>query len=108
MKDSKDLVNHCYDFGVTCSYDEILRLKKYVTLAATTHSSLSGISDNHTGLVQAIADHFNANIFSQNGKVSTHSLALLLTQPQIKCDRQEMDQIIRRITKTNMSTSNLH
>ena len=58
MKDSKDLVNHFYDFGVTCSYDEIFRFKKYVTLAATTQSSLSGISDNHTGLGQAISGNF--------------------------------------------------
>ena len=101
MKDSKDLVNHFYDSGVTCSYDEILRFKKSAALAATTQSSLSGIFDNHTGLVQAIAD-----ISSQNGKVSTHSLALILTQQQIKCDPQEeMGQIIRRIKKTNMSTS---
>ena len=100
MKDSEDLVNHFYDFGVTFSYDEILRFH-----AATTQYSLSGISDNHTGLVQANADYFDADI-SQNRKLSTHSLTLLLTQQQIKCDPQEeMDQTIRRIKKTNMSTS---
>ena len=105
-KESKDLVNYFHDFSVTCSYDEILRFKKS---AATTQSSLSGISDNHTGLVQAIADNFDAAISSQNGKVSTHSLALLLTQQQIKCDPQEeMDQTIRRIKKTNMFTSILY
>ena len=74
MYDSKDFVNHFYDFGVTCSYDEILRFKKSVALAATTQSSLSDISDNHTGLVQAIADNFEADISSQNGKVSTQIL----------------------------------
>ena len=74
------LVNHFHDIGVTCSYDEILRFTKSASLAATTQSSLSGISDNHTGLVQAIADNIDADISSQNGKVSTHSLALLLTQ----------------------------
>ena len=78
----------------------MLCFKKSAALAATTQSSLSGIADNHTGLVQAIAD-----ISSQNGKVSTHSLALLYTQQQIKCDPQEeIDPIIRRIKKTNMST----
>ena len=106
MKDSKDLVNHLYDFGGTCSYEEIIRFKKSAALAATTQSSLSGISDNHTGLVQAIADNFDVDISSQYGKVSTHSLALLLTQQQIKCDPQEeRDQTIRRIKKTNKSTS---
>ena len=86
MKDSKDLVNHFYDCGVTWSYDEILRFKKSAALAATAQSSLSGISDNHTVLVQAIANNFDADISSQNGKVTTHSFALLLTQAQIKCD----------------------
>ena len=109
MKDSEDLVNHFYDFSVTCSYDEILRFKKSAALAATIQSSLSSISDNHTGLVQAIANNFDADISSENGKVSTHSLALLLTQAQIKCDPQEeMDQTIRRIKKTDMSTSILY
>ena len=56
-KQTNKHVNHFYDFGVTCSYDEILRFKKSVALAATTQSSLSGISENHTGLVQAIADN---------------------------------------------------
>ena len=64
-------------------------LKKSAALAATTQSRLGGIADNHTGLVQAIADNFDADISSQNGKVSTHSLALDLTQQQIKCDPQE-------------------
>ena len=106
MRDYKDLVNHFYDFGITCSYDGIIRFKKSAALAATTQSSLSGISDNHTRMVQTIADNFVADISSQNEKVSTHSLALLLTQQQIKCNPQEeMDQTIRRMKKTNMSTS---
>ena len=103
MKDSKDLVNH---FGVTCSFDKIIRFKKSDALAATIQSILSGISDIHTWLVQTIAYNFDAAISSQNGKISSHSLALLLTQPQIKCDPQEgMGQTIRSIKKTDMSTS---
>ena len=95
-----------YDFGVTSLYDEILRFRKSAVVAATTQSSLRGISDNHTGLVQAIADNFDAGISSQNGKVSTHSLALLLTQQQIKCyPQEESNQTIRRIKTTDMSTS---
>ena len=106
MKDSNDLVNHFYDFGVTCSYDEILRFKKSAALDATIQSSLSGIFDNHTGLVQAIADNFDAYISAKNGKVSTHSIDLLLTQPQIKCDPQgETDQTKSHIKKSDMSTS---
>ena len=84
----------------------ILHCKKSAALASPTQSNLTGISDNHTGLVQAIVDKFGADISSQNGKVSTHYLARLLTQPQIKCDPQEeINQTIRRIKKTDMSIS---
>ena len=37
---------------------------------------------SHTeGLVQALADNFDTEISSQNGKMQTHSLALIMTQP---------------------------
>ena len=41
MRDSKKLVNLMYAFGVTCSYDEVLRFKKSAALAATTDIDLS-------------------------------------------------------------------
>ena len=54
--------------GLLCSYDEILRFKKSAAVAATEQHNLKGISDSHLGLVQAIADNFDAEIASQNGK----------------------------------------
>ena len=38
--------------------------------------------NSKVGLVQTIADNFDANIASPNGLKSTHSLALLVTQLQ--------------------------
>ena len=42
---------------------------------------LSGINQGSLRLIQAVADNFDADISSQNGKITTHSLAMLITQP---------------------------
>ena len=41
---------------------------------------MTGIQSSDMGLVQAIADNFDANITSPNGLKSTHVLAPLMTQ----------------------------
>ena len=41
--------------------------------------NLMGISTESDGLIQVVSDNFDANISSQNGLVSTHALAMLLT-----------------------------
>jgi len=82
IRDSKSLINQMYQFRVTCSYDEILRFKKSAALAATKEIQLSGIHQGGVGLIQAVADNFDADISSQNGKMTTHSLAMLSTAKQ--------------------------
>ncbi len=102
IRSSKELVNQLHAFGVTCSYDEVLRFKKSAALATTHDACLSGISNASGGLVQVVGDNFDADISSQNGKQSTHSLALLLTQTD-QCSVQDMSQNIKRVKKTDMS-----
>lgn len=107
IRDSKALINHIYQFRVTCSYDEILRFKKSAALAATKDIKLSGIHQGSMGLIQAVADNFDANISSQNGKLTTHSLAMLITQPKIASpDDQHPRESIPRIPKADMSKPN--
>ena len=67
-------------FCITCSYYEVLRFKKSAAVAAVSNSTLQGISINN-GLIQMVVDNFDADISSQNGKISTHSLAMLIMQP---------------------------
>ena len=99
MKDSKDRVNHFYDFGVTCSYDEI---SKSLLLFLLQHIFLLSILRCFKQL-QIIL--MQTPILKMERYLCI-SLALLLTQSQIKCDPQEeMDQTIIRIKKTDMSTS---
>lgn len=107
IRDSKTLINNMYHFRITCSYDEILRFKKSAAIAATKDIKLSGIHEGSKGLINSIVDNFDANISSQNGKVSTHSLAMLIAQPKItSSDDQQPRDSIPRIAKTDMSKPN--
>jgi len=65
-----------HHFGVSCSYDEILRFKASAMSAASKQSKLRGIMHCDAGLVQAVADKFDASISSANGLRFTHALAL--------------------------------
>lgn len=80
LRDSRTLVEHMHDYRVTCSYDELLRFKKSAAVVAASDLSKQGISDANDGLVQVVCDNFDADISSQNGKLSTHSLAMIITQ----------------------------
>ena len=69
-----------FSYGVCSSYKEYRRFKKSAAKAAVADLARSGISNAADGLVQGVVDNFDADISSQNGKQSTHSLAVLLTQ----------------------------
>ena len=103
IRDSKELINQMHSFGVTCSYNEILRFRKSAAMAATELTHLSGISSAESGLVQVVADNFDTDISSPNGKLSTHSLAVLMTQKAQINESSETEQI-RCIKWEEMST----
>jgi hypothetical protein len=74
-------------------------------LAATKDLKPSGIDQGNPGLIQSLVDHFDADISSQNGKVSTHSLAVLMTQPMQSSNDHttcESESIVR-ISKADMN-----
>ena len=105
MRNSKGLVSNMSELGVSCSYDELPRFKKSATVAAATLPALQGISDSDVGLVQVVADNFDADISSQNGKLSTHSLAVLVTQRSSSCQSEYPDnkEAINRVNKNDMT-----
>ena len=101
---SNKLINTMQSFGVTCSYDEILRFRRSAARAASNQRSSPGIVDAATGLIQVVADNFDADISSQNGKVSAHSLAVLITQPETGTETDILiPDTIKRIAKAEMS-----
>ena len=69
-------------------------------------NDLPAISDASHGLIQIIADNFDnfdADISSQNRKVSTHSLAFIVTQQNTNTDAPDNQlHSIKRISKTDM------
>ena len=73
MRNSKEIESHMYDYRITCSYDELLRLNKSAAVAAAKDLAEQGISDAKHGLVQVVSDNFDTDIASPNGKASTHS-----------------------------------
>ena len=105
MRNSKCLVSNMSELGVSCSYDELLRFKKSAAVAAATSPALQGISDSDSGLIQVVVDNFDADISSQNGKLSTHSLAVLVTQPRSSNQSEYPDnkEAINRVNKNDMT-----
>ncbi len=50
-------------------------------MMASKEPNVQGISSTGGGLVPTVVDNFDADIHSPNGKLSIHSLAMVLTQP---------------------------
>ena len=105
VRESKLLINQLYAFRITCSYDEVLRYKKSAAVAITKDSNLKIIKDSREGMVQVIVDNFDADISSPNGKLSTHSLAVIVAQKDSNQTVRGVDYIprFRRLNKKEMS-----
>ena len=74
MVRKKQTVQHQYNYGVLCSYNELTLFR---TLAAAFAGQLRPqgvLNHSSTGLVQAVADNFDCNISSINGLKQTLSL----------------------------------
>ena len=93
LRDSKEQVKAFPDFGVTCSYDELLRFKKTVAFTANANLDLSGLKSEIDDMIQGVGDNFDQQICSQNGKLQTHSMALLITQTH-KCNQNVTEKLI--------------
>ena len=106
MRRSKNLQK----YGVTCAYDEVRRLKNLAAKATTMEPSLPGLSTSSSSLVQVIVDNFDTDLIltspsSPNGKSSTHSLAMLLTQPDCNSSETVQEDTIRRVKNDDMVES---
>ena len=64
--------------------------------------SLPGLSTSSSSLVQDIVDNFDTDISSPNGKSSTHSLVMLLTQPDSNSSETVQEDTIRRVKREDM------
>ena len=71
-------------------------------MAASNKMQLTGIQSSDMGLVQAIADNFDANITSPNGLKSTHALAPLVTHVCPNTEEGQEDTTIKILKKENV------
>ena len=101
LRDSKEQVKAFSDFGVACSYDELLRFKKSVAFTANANMDLSGLKSEVDGMIQGVGDNFDQQICSQNGKLQTHYMALLMTQTH-KCNQNVTEKLIPRLVKSDI------
>ena len=101
----KELIQELYKCGIVCSYDEVLRFRKSAATVSkqVTSRGLVNTSQSGAGLVQFVIDNFDANISSQNGMRSTHSLAMLLTQTCETDENAKMPDTIPRLRKEEMT-----
>ena len=58
----------------------MIQFQKSADVAATESVNLTGISDSSPFMILVVVDNFDADIYPQNGKLSSHSLAILMTQ----------------------------
>ena len=76
----KKLIQHLYEYGITSSYDEVLRFK--VSAAYASRNQQHHL-DSSNGLIQGITDNFDTNLCTPNGLKQTHSLATIIVQHQL-------------------------
>ena len=103
LRDSKELIKAFFDFGVTCSYDELLRFKKSAAFTTNANMNLTGLKREVHSLIQGVGDNFDQEICSQNGKLQTHSMALLMTQSDDKRSQDDMEELIPRLAMSDMA-----
>lgn len=80
MAESEVIFNDMSSYGVVCTYSESSRFKKSAAQAAVEDKNHMALSSSEVGLVQAVTDNFDTDICSPNSKVSTHSIAIVMTQ----------------------------
>jgi len=54
-------------------------------------------------MIQTVVDNFDTDISSQNGKLSTHSLSILMTQPDVAEETTVTIETIKRVTLSEKS-----
>ena len=63
---TKTILNHLHKYRITCSYDEVLRLKKSAG-NSSKGGYINGVPKDNT-LFQVISDNIDTDLSSQNGK----------------------------------------
>ena len=108
MVQKKETVQHLYDYGAVASYDELRRFKISSAVYSNNQQSNGVLQHCSQGLVQCVADNYDCNISSMNGKKQTHSLALIMIQHSKKNFDEDENLVIPRLKRHMLKDSDLH
>lgn len=75
----KSLIKELSKFKITTTYDEYNRFRSSLAKVCTTDTAMRGIGKGN-GLVQVVADNFDATLCSENGLKQTHAMGMILTK----------------------------
>ena len=81
LANDRKLTEHLHEYGVTSTYQEFRRFK---VLAAASSDNNNIEVRARDGLIQIVADNFDAHIHSQNRLKETHNIATIIAQPTHK------------------------
>ena len=96
----RNLIEHLYEYGITCSYSEFLRYRTSAAVDQDDKGCLDVLPHNG-GLVQVIADNFDLLISTFNGLKQCHELAMILIQYGTK--EGTSDTTFRRLSKQELT-----
>ena len=104
LANKPQLVDHLYDYGITCSPDEMRRFKVSAAVASCAKDNSPGsfLSSQNGGLLHTIIDNFDTAISSQNWLKQTHSLAMLLTKPESNVIDDNTNETFPRLRKSDL------
>ena len=92
LANKQKLIQRFFDYGITCSPDEMRRFKISAAADCAKKKVSTQISTKKGGLIQVSIDNFDTPNSSQNGLKQTHSLATIITQPEkSEVDIKNMD-----------------
>ena len=87
---SKELVTLLHDYGLTATYDEVLRFRTSVAIYTGNQPyTFRGLSKNG-GKLGSWVDNYDLNIFIPNGCRETHALVIEMTQQPL--EHEESDE----------------
>ena len=76
-------------FKVTCSYDELKRLRTSSAKLSMQNLFLIDLPLNDS-LVQIVVDNFDLDLSTPNGKAQTHSLGMIVTKNESPCSSEKV------------------
>ena len=91
-----------HQYGITSTYQEFRRFK--ISTAASSDNDDKEVRAGD-GLIQIVADNFDAHIHSQNGLKETHNMATIIAQPTHKYEPSKTP--IPRLKQENLKSVEL-